>query len=562
MARTFAVIAASCIAIASIIFGAAGQGDARPFGGGGFGGGHFGGAGGGPSFHGFGGGQFGAPRAGGFGGRPLQAPSTAPHFVVPNTGRFAGSRGAFSGFRSFSGRPPSSGFGNLRGVGGRPGVHANRFAREQHDLGDRVGRNAGGRLTARGENRGLDRGLDRGLGGHLADTNHGAGRAGDIGRHRFAQFNERRVHPGAFLSQRGSPPQSFARTVHPQQTIGAHGLLNSAAFRRGNGFENPAFGGGHWRGREGRFRHFWTGGVFWPFLFGDYLSYAFWPGAYYEPFWSYGPDAILWGSLWPESAYGGEDYAAEGIASEGGNSSVPAIGGEYAGTGGSTQMAALCSGFAPGVVDLPVARFEQILLPAPEQRAALDELKAAFAKAARVLQASCPNQTPVTPLARLDAMEQQLAAMQQAVTIIRAPLERLFGLLTEVQIARLEDAANKREKPLSVNVMELCSGKSDLTKVPADEIARAIKLTDEQQFDLDKLKQASARAADELRASCPKKAPPTIEARLQDAHTRIASLIQAIEIIRPAIGSFYASLSSQQKTALSEQGKTSRSARR
>ena len=52
MVRTFAVIAAGCVAISSLIFGSSGEGNARGFSGGGFGGGHFGGGG-------FGGGQFG-----------------------------------------------------------------------------------------------------------------------------------------------------------------------------------------------------------------------------------------------------------------------------------------------------------------------------------------------------------------------------------------------------------------------------------------------------------------------------------------------------------------------
>jgi len=43
--RTFAAIAAGCIAITLLAFGFAGQGKARGFGGGGFGGGHFGGGG-------------------------------------------------------------------------------------------------------------------------------------------------------------------------------------------------------------------------------------------------------------------------------------------------------------------------------------------------------------------------------------------------------------------------------------------------------------------------------------------------------------------------------------
>ena len=89
-----------------------------------------------------------------------------------------------------------------------------------------------------------------------------------------------------------------------------------------------------------------------------------------------------------------------------------------------------------------------------------------------------------------------------------------------------------------------------------------IRLNDEQRLGFDKLKEASSRAANELRASCPKEDPTAIEARLQDARRRIASLIQAIETIRPAMGAFDASLSDQQKAALNEEGRASRSARR
>ena len=129
--------------------------------------------------------------------------------------------------------------------------------------------------------------------------------------------------------------------------------------------------------------------------------------------------------------------------------------------------------------------------------------------------------------------------MQQAITIIRGPLERLYSLLSEEQITRLENAAAKPEnEPGSppINLTELSSGESGLTNVPDDEIARVIRLNDEQRLGFDKLKEASSRAANELRASCPKEVPPAIEARLQDAQRRIASLIQAIETIRPRWG--------------------------
>lgn len=554
MVRKFAVFATACVVIASLIFGSSGQGGARGFNGGGFGGGHFGGGGfGGGHFGGFGGGHFAAPRLGnpqrGFGGRQFRMPSTAPRYG----GRFAGTRGAAPGFRGFSGRSPSA---NFRGLRTREGAHASRFAREQR--GNGIASQRASRASAAGNKR-------RELRGRFAETNRGPGRVKNSPRNTFTQYNKMRMaHLGTQLSQRGSQAQAFARKLHPSQAIAARGPLNSAAFRRGNGFETQTFGGRHWRGREGRFRHFWAGGVFWPYLFGDYVSYAFWPEAYSEPFWAYGPSSILWGALWPDGGYGEEGNVGVGGAYPGENQPVPSVGSRFAGQG-KEPVAAVCSGFAPGVVDLPVPRLEEIIQPTPSQRETLAELKTAFAKAAHVLQASCSDQTLLTPVARLDAMEQRLEAMQQAITIIRGPLERLYSLLSEEQITRLENAAAKPEnEPGSqpINLTELCSGESGLTNVPADEIARVIRLNDEQRLGFDKLKEASSRAANELRASCPKEDPTAIEARLQDAQRRIASLIQAIETIRPAMGAFYASLSDQQKAALNEEGRASRSARR
>lgn len=516
MPRTFAVIVAACVVTGLLITGAAEESKARGIGGfggghfgggGGFGGGHIGGLGGGPvgGFHGFGGGQVVAPRLGnpqfgGFGGRQFQMPTTAPHFGGLNTGRFAGTRGVVSPFHGFSGRSPSAGFRSFRGLHTREGIHSPRFAHEQRGVGNRFANQRASRgVTAANERRDLH-------GGRFADTNRGSGRAGEIGRNKFTQFHEmRRAQSVNPLLQHGLATQIIA----------GRGPLNTAAFRRGNGFETEMFGGRHWRGREGRFRNFWAGGVFWPYLFGDYLSYAFWPEEYAEPFWAYGPESILWGALWPYGGYGEEAYAEGGGAYQGANPSIPSIGGQSATPGGSEHLAALCSGFAPGVTDLPVTRLEEIIKPTPEQRNALSELKKAVARAAGVLQASCPEQAPNTPIARLDAMEQRLEAMQQAVTIIRGPLERLYGLLSEEQTARLENAAAKTEKAgrlLAMNLTEFCSGELGLTNVPADEIARAITLTDEQRFDFDKMKQASAKAADELRASCPKEVPSTIEA--------------------------------------------------
>ncbi len=535
MHKRFTVLAAICFATGSLVLGGAeagaGEGHGGGFGGGhpsgGFGGGHIGGLGGGPR--------------GGIG-------STAPPVLSsPGGGQFR-----------LSAVPHLGGFGAER-------LGSTRLTAPRY--GALGGRYYGG-LTARGygaprSNRGRLRRAGTSQFAQQSRRQKEAAEKGFAGRHERGQVTKSRFpnSPARLEKQRSSVAALRRRRNaaeaqrEPAPDANERGPLNNAAFRRGNGFESARFGGRRWRGREGRFRHFWVGGIFWPYLFGDYFSYAFWPDDYDSPFWAYGPDAILWGALWPYNGYesdfyGGDDYADTGAAN----------------AGGSEQLAALCSGFAPGVTDLPLQRLEQIVEPTPGQRAALDDLKAAAAKASRILQTACPEQVPLTPVARLDAMEQRLEAMQQAVTIIRGPLERLYELLSGEQIGRLENAAANpaadKERSPAMNIAELCSGETGLTNVPADEIARAISLTGEQQFNLDKLKKASEKAANDLRASCPAIVPRPLNARLDIAKRRITALIQAIETIRPALGTFYATLSDQQRLALSSQAGDDRSARR
>ena len=71
---------------------------------------------------------------------------------------------------------------------------------------------------------------------------------------------------------------------------------------------------------------------------------------------------------------------------------------------------------------------------------------------------------------------------------------------------------------------------------------------------MDKLKAASAQASEELKTSCPTAIPDTLDGRLDAAQQRVAALIGAVGTVRPAVRDFYASLTDEQKAALSIQG--------
>ena len=66
----------------------------------------------------------------------------------------------------------------------------------------------------------------------------------------------------------------------------------------------------------------------------------------------------------------------------------------------------------------------------------LKELSDAMSDASSVLKSDCPTYRPLTPIGRLEAMEQRLNAMSRAVTTVQPALERFYGTLSDEQKER------------------------------------------------------------------------------------------------------------------------------
>jgi LTXXQ motif family protein len=102
----------------------------------------------------------------------------------------------------------------------------------------------------------------------------------------------------------------------------------------------------------------------------------------------------------------------------------------------------------------------------------------------------------------------------------------------------------------------LCGSQSEgFTKLPVQRIEEVVKPTGPQQTALDQLNQASAKATDALRASCPAQTggeSPT--ARLDAMNNRLDAMVQAAKTLRPTLGTFYASLSDEQKAQFNSMG--------
>ncbi len=323
-----------------------------------------------------------------------------------------------------------------------------------------------------------------------------------------------------------------------------------------------------WGGHGGDHHHHWVrwyGPVFWPYFMGDYFCYGFWPGDCADVYWGYGPDVIVWGAFWPYGEYYYNEPATDEHAGSSSGNGVWGYG-EPAKPKSKKQPEAAaaapadtCAGFAPGMSELPIQKLEGIVDATGEQRAAFDDLKGAVVQASEILKKACPTDPALTPVSRLDAMEQRLQAMEQANVVVKGPFVHLYDLLTGAQKRRLEAVSKPTQqtqqpaRPKKMDVTELCTSQAGFTAVPAGQIAATLTLTEEQQQQLEKLKTASARASEELKNSCPSSMADTLDGRLDSAQQRLAALIGAVGTVRPAVRDFYASLTDEQKAALSIQ---------
>jgi len=77
-----------------------------------------------------------------------------------------------------------------------------------------------------------------------------------------------------------------------------------------------------------------------------------------------------------------------------------------------------------------------VLRPAGKQKEALDRLSEATAKGVEGLQAACPNDVPLTPVGRLEAMQHRLEAMLTAAKLVEPALDEFYATLSSEQKAR------------------------------------------------------------------------------------------------------------------------------
>jgi hypothetical protein len=284
-------------------------------------------------------------------------------------------------------------------------------------------------------------------------------------------------------------------------------------------------------------RHFvvgCAGPLFWPYAFNDLIDFTFWPYAY-DTFWPRAFDDVFAGIY---GAYAPQYYPSEYGAPAGGYSEI-------------------CSGPAQVFIDFPIKRIVQQVEPDQHQQTLLDDLKAATAKVVTLLQDACPSELPSTPTGRMAAMRTRVEAMLQAVKIARPALETFYQSLTDEQKERfnaIDQDTQTADRRLS-GTGGLCGGQwaRDVAP-PIDQVERTLRLSNEQDSAFRDLTEASARAAELLKASCQPEQAITPTGRLADMEERLNLILQAVNTVQTPLERFYQSLSDEQKARFNRLG--------
>jgi LTXXQ motif family protein len=224
----------------------------------------------------------------------------------------------------------------------------------------------------------------------------------------------------------------------------------------------------------------------------------------------------------------------------------------------------LCRQPGSGITAWPFAEIERKVGLNADQKQLLGDVRKASQDAAAVFKASCPpeNAFPLTPPGRLDSMTARLDATLQTVQTVRPALERFYDSLSDEQKERFNElgpkntAANAEASEASQAAETCKQPKQGLANLPIEKIEDALNPTDAQEAELNKLQDATSKAVSIMQAACPDETPITPPGRLDAMEKRLQAMIDAAKTVKPALESFYSSLTSEQKARFNRIGRS------
>jgi hypothetical protein len=152
--------------------------------------------------------------------------------------------------------------------------------------------------------------------------------------------------------------------------------------------------------------------------------------------------------------------------------------------------------------------------------------------------------------------------MLEALGVVRPQLQRFYDTLNDEQKARfnavtpeLRSQRTARRETAATDLSQACSGQAIRpTDVPTERIARALNPTDAQRGALAVVDDATKKAADYLKANCARDDTLTPPGRVAAMEQRLKALLEAINMVQPALENFYKSLTDEQKARFNTLG--------
>jgi len=306
----------------------------------------------------------------------------------------------------------------------------------------------------------------------------------------------------------------------------------------------------------------WYGPVYYPYAYDDMFYYTFWPDAYDPGYWAYAYDDMFDGVFFPDGApYAA--YAAEGpYAGPDGRITTGSAPSRPAAPGRVTQATRdFCADQAKGVTAWPLDQIAEAVRPNEDQKGLLENLRQASNEAAAKFKAACPDAVPMTPVSRLQAIIQRLQATDDAIQTVKPALVAFTNSLSDEQKARFNEVGAQLGQPKQRSATQSrpeanCSGeKAGISNLAVNRMEAAVRPTEAQGAALDKLDAAMQKAVEALNTACPNAIPQTPVGRLDVMQKRVEAMIDAANIVRPALEEFYTSLTDEQKAKLNRLGR-------
>jgi len=289
-----------------------------------------------------------------------------------------------------------------------------------------------------------------------------------------------------------------------------------------------------------------TAALFWPEAAADLTDYVLFADGS-DRFWTYGYDAII-DSAFADGEELGGDRGRPGAGRT--NDAMNALPPELCGSPSASA-------------DTLIERIEHTVGANATQRGALEQLRRALAQAIERIAATCPTAMPTNFAERLNAIQDRIWLMHDALLSIRLPFEAFYDSLSDEQRQRLQqdhgrtargaaDATNGRGHAASGAHAPTCA---EPAAGSADWIMRAIERAaparDRQRSGLEALRLRSAAMAQLIAASCPTDPRLDPTGRFTAAADRLDVMLFAVMSMGPMLQQLYDSLDAKQKAALS-----------